>query len=527
MIEKVLDRHNELKIKKSYYESLFQELVDYFQPGSQNFTSSHVNTPWEELNRSNDVTGRDLVQKLTSHIFGTLINPATKWFTLVPEDVKRELSHDENIALEKMNAKMLKVFNYNHSNFASEAYQYLAGKIIFGTSVMHIVNNLGDDISFKTIPLSQAVVGYDHKGKVDTVSREFKLTAKQCIQHFGEENISKNMITAYEKNPEQEFTIVHCSYPDLDSKKHVEHYIDVDSKHILMERELKTFEFVASFWEKNPGDYLGQGIGALALGRLRALTSCMKEIFKSFEFANNPVKLLSDDGVLIPDILEPGQNIAGALSSMDGQRRIEMWSPTGEPAAGIQLYTVLQQELVKLFFIEDINMPVDKTRRTATEAQFLKEDRVRALIPFVSKIINTFLTPVLETVFNMLKSNGEFNDIPKSLKDVELKFEFLSPLARMLKMEDARATAQFLQLSLPMLQFDPSERHRFNWEEIIKLNREGAGAPQSILNSDEVVNQMKQAEAQQQQQAAQMQNALAASEISKNVGQANKFNGSV
>ena len=519
-VDKILDRLNALKSERSTYESEWQELAETFQPGIQSFTNE--TKPWLELNRSIDGNGKYLVQKLTAHLFGQLTNPSTKWFQFKPKDLNVQLSKGAQIELEDLNKKVLDIFNGVKGNFATECQSFYSSLVVFGLGCLYLDNKLGNDIFFRSIPLSQVYIAEDHKGNVDTIFRCFKYTAKQLIQAFGEKDVSPQVLAAYSMSPEQTFEVAHCVYPNLKAKSKKErfesHYVEVETRHIINSKMLKHFPFKVSRWEKHTGEKYGHGQGKLALSTIRALTQIRIENQKSLEFANSPIVMTSDDGVILPDEWSPGMVIQGALSSLDGVRRLETWAPTGNPQAGMQQYVQELELLNKLFFVEDITMPIDKTRRTATEASMIQQDKLRFLAPFISRIENDFLAPTVDAVFELLVDNGAFGKISKEIADLELEVEFLSPLARLLKMEDSRAEQQFLQMSLPLLQFKPELANMINFEEIIADAQIGTGAPAKILKSNEEYQQILQAQQAQMQQQMEMQNALAASQITKNVG---------
>lgn len=526
-VDKILSRLDDLKMERSNLDGEFQELADTFQPGVQSFTISSYPS-WQEANRSIDGNGKYLVQKLTSHLFGQLTNPSTKWFQFKPEkNVKTKVNEAD---LEKLTNKVLSIFNSYESNFPSECQSLYSSMVVFGSGTMYIDNRLGKDISFKSIPLSQIYFAEDHLGMVDSIFRVFKFSTKQAIQAFGKENVSKNLLKTYEQSPEEMVEILHCIYPNMESKKksdkYESYYIEVESKHILDFKYMKNFPFKIARWAKHVGEKYGHGQGKLALGTIRSLTNIRLENHKALAFSNTPIILLSDDGVVVPESWKPGTVIEGAISQMDGVRRIDTIQPAQNPQAGLTLYEKELELLGKLFFVDDLGMPIDKTRRTATEASLIDQDRLRFVAPFINRIETEFLAPTIETVLQMLEDNGELDDINPELKNIDLEIDFLSPLAKMLKMEDARATQQFLQMSLPLLQFKPEEAVRLNWDKIIKLNRIGSGAPSDVLLSDEEVDGIKQQQAAVQQQQLQMQNALNASQISKNIGQANQYNNS-
>jgi hypothetical protein len=52
---------------------------------------------------------------------------------------------------------------------------------------------------------------------IDTIYREFELSAEQIVSEFGIDNVSDKVKTALEKKPDQKFTLVQAIFP-RDSK---------------------------------------------------------------------------------------------------------------------------------------------------------------------------------------------------------------------------------------------------------------------------------------------------------------------
>lgn len=531
LINEILQRFYPLESERTKLETEWQELSDIFQPGVQNFSINQHVIPWTQNYKSIDPMGKYLCQKLVAKLFGLLTNPSLKWFQFTPvvmSSTSLVIPKTSELYLETISKTVLNVLNNVKSNFVSSIQEVYHSIIVFGPGVLYVENRGGTNIVFKSIPLSQVYISENDKGIVDTIFRKFEFSAKQAVQAFGIDNVSENVKKCYDKSPEDKFEFLHCVYPNNIAKKkqdkYVEYYIDKSNNTIVYSGTTNTFNFIVPRWTKFTGEKYGHGQGKLALPLIRSMTHIRKENHKTLEFTNNPILLESDDGVLIPDELRPGSRIQGAINSMDGTRRLETFSPTGNPQAGLQMYEIERQMLEKVFFTEDSQYPVDSTRRTATEAQFIQQDRMQFLAPFVSRIESDLLKPMLETVLAMLFENGLFPDVPQDLLDIEFDTEFLSPLARVLKMEDTRATQQFLQMSLPLVQLKPEILQMINFEEVIRDAQKGTGSPASVIKSDEEYQQTLQVIQQQQQNQLNMQSALQASEITKNVSQANRNN---
>ena len=71
-----------------------------------------------------------------------------------------------------------------------------------------------DHITFSTKHNTDIYTAKNDKGRIDTVFRKFKLSARAAIQQFGE--VSANIATTAKKDPYEEVEILHAVYPRAD-----------------------------------------------------------------------------------------------------------------------------------------------------------------------------------------------------------------------------------------------------------------------------------------------------------------------
>lgn len=516
IVDKLIANYEELKAKRRVFESEWQEIEYSYGIASQDFLGSK-SSPFSTKDKVSSY-GQLALNSLVDYLVSGLISSGTKWLNFIPVDKSLSLSYDQREAIEAISNITLKVFNSNKSKWDSVFPKFLTSMVAFGCGNVHVTNNFNYDITFNHIPLSQYYIQENSRGQVDYITRCFKLTARQAIDMFKRENLHKKIIEAYEENPNTEFMFIHCFWKDIEKGEFSEYYIDVANRKEVKYSERDYFPFIIGRWAQFDGEIYGHGQAKLAKAALRGINNIRRQTITSLEFNNMGLMLVADDGVIIPDVLSPGSKIFGGISSLDGTRRMEMLNPAGNPQAGQFLLEMEREVLDKLFYIDKISPPIDKTRRTAYESTLIQQSQMQALTRHIAKILNEGLIPLAELVFEMLRDNGVFDKYLEVLADVELEPEFLSPLARLLKMEDVRAEQQMLQMVLPLLQFNPQLSNKINFEKILEDAQVGTGAPITALRSDEDYVSRNEQQAQMQQQQMQMQNALAASEITKNVG---------
>ena len=78
--------------------------------------------------------------------------------------------------------------------------------ITFGTAAMFIEEDDDDLIKFSTRHINEVFIAENDKGRIDTIFRRFKISARAAIQKFGEK-VSSDVQGIFKKDPYQEIEI--------------------------------------------------------------------------------------------------------------------------------------------------------------------------------------------------------------------------------------------------------------------------------------------------------------------------------
>jgi hypothetical protein len=188
LVKDLLKRFGKLVTQRQTWETHWQDVSDYMMPRKADVTKKRS----QGDKRSElifDSSPLHAVELLSASLHGMLTNPATPWFSL---KFKQSDLIDEDAAnewLEDATDKMYEAFN--RSNFQQEIFELYHDLITFGTASMYIEEDEEDVVRFSTRHIGEIYISESNKGKVDTVFRKFKLTARACIQQFGENSVSK------------------------------------------------------------------------------------------------------------------------------------------------------------------------------------------------------------------------------------------------------------------------------------------------------------------------------------------------
>ena len=236
---------------------------------------------------------------------------------------------------------------------------------------------------------------------------------------------------------------------------------------------------------------------------------------KAWAKAIDPPLLVQDDGVIGRVRMTPGgisvvRNDAAIRPLQIGTN----WQITDMKEN--QLRTAIRQA----YYSDQLQLN-EGPQMTATEVQVRYELMQRLLGPTLGRFQSEFLNPLIERVFGIMLRNDALMDTPEAIEEeTNLDIEYVGPLARSQRMEEAMAIDRLYTHVFQVAQADPSVLDLVNNDAAMRAKAELLGVPKSVLRSQEDVENMREQKALQAQQQQEMMMAQQQSEIMKNQGQA-------
>ena len=161
----------------------------------------------EVLFDSTAITANNL---LAASLHGTLTSPSLPWFTLKLRDEELMNERDVQLWLEDSGRRMYDTFN--ETNFNTEVHELYLDLCSIGTGALFVEEaNEGFEkgaIHFNTLHIAEYFIQENVNGKVDTLYRKYKLTARQAIEEFGEENVGEKIIEPSKNKPDKQFNFI-------------------------------------------------------------------------------------------------------------------------------------------------------------------------------------------------------------------------------------------------------------------------------------------------------------------------------
>ena len=500
----ILKRFDRLSAQRQNWETHWQEVADYMMPRKADVTKLRSKGD-KRTELIFDSSPLQAVELLAASLHGMLTNPSTPWFSLrFKDDMENEDEAKE--WLESATETMYAAFN--RSNFQQEIFELYHDLITFGTAAMYIEEDSEDILKFSTRHINEVYIAENDKGRIDTVYRKFKISARAAIQQFGSA-VSNKVDTINAKDPYEEVEIIHAVYPRSDfnpNKKDKSNmpfesvYIEYSSGDELSVSGFREFPFVVPRYLKASHEIYGRSPAMTALPDVKMLNEMSKTTIKSAQKQVDPPLLVPDDGFILPVRTVPG----GLNFYRSGTRdRIEALNIGANTPLGLNMEEQRRNSIRNAFYVNQLMMQ-QGPQMTATEVIQRNEEKMRLLGPVLGRLQSELLKPLIDRAFAILFRKNLFRPAPQFLSGKDIEIEYVSPLAKAQKSTELQSIMRAIEIMGSLSNVAPVFDH-INMDKLVRHLADIVGVPQKILKPQNQLNAERQQAEQQQEEMQQMQ----------------------
>ncbi|MEN8291865.1 portal protein [Acinetobacter radioresistens] len=537
-VAQLCKRLQDLKAVRLPLEKHWKECYQYGAPERQQaFDGSDItNTRNNQRAELLDSTASEAVLILVSSLISGTTPANAIWFKAVPDglDDASEMTEGKRW-LEKVCHFIWT--NIHGANFDSEIFDLILDYVVAGWGVMFedIDRKANGGYVFQTWPIAECYLASTRQdGIVDTIYRQFEMTASALISEYGENKVSDAVKDAYKNNPDKRFKVLFAIEPRPDfkpsrdgrpllakKKAFATYHVEVDTKTMLKESGYDEFPCAVPRFRKIPGSVYGVGAMSTALPDAKQLNKILRDYTRSLEIGVLGMWIGADDGIFNPRTVRLGGGKIITAAATDSLKRLDAGNSIQISDEGInRLQAGIRKKLMA-----DALQPASGPNMTATEVH-VRVDLIRQQLgPLYGRSQSELLEPLLERSFGLAYRSGVFSkdkrigEAPEDLQGRSMSFKFTSPLARAQQLEDVSAIERHLLLIGQVAKDDPSVLDNIDFDAVAQVSGARLGTPPSILRTAEAIQaireqraQLQQAAAMQEQQAVatqQMTNALA------------------
>lgn len=463
---------NKLHDDKRSLNNLWQQHALNFYPERADFTSPRTlgDEDSDHLFSSYPVLAR---RELGNLIAANTRPRDTKWVSIHVDDEEADETEENRRFLEYLTDVQYKAMYDRPANFVRSTKETDHDLVTFGQGVLQIsLNTEGSGLLYRNWHLRDCAWSDNAECHIDNMHRNLKPTARQLVQLFGKK-CSKEVLKAYEKDPEKTFSCRHVVMPSrLYKFKHslskrempfTSFYVEIESETVLEEVGQNRFGYVIPRWHTVSGSQYAVSMAtSVLLPDGRTLQVMMRTLREAGENYVNPPLIAVAEAIRGDIALYPG-GVTTADRDYD-ERLGDVLRPISKDKSGfpigLDLAASLKEDIRAGFLLDKIQLPEVSKTMTATEVRRRLEEHVRASAPIFEPITEDYSEPVCSATFEILLENGVFPTefMPQGLRGKDVKFKFRTPMQAMTEQTEAQAYIDIRdQVLVPMLQIDPAQ----------------------------------------------------------------------
>ena len=499
--------------ERANFENLYEAAASFCNPSSDNIQSKRAKGQRDDVERITDV-GIKARRMFTAGMMSHLFPQGQNWIRVVPQDRDLMLSDNVTRALTSVTKKFVRAIE--DSNFYEEMGQCVDHCGYIGTTALYCEPTDRRLLNFRAHYINQFFFCENYLGEVDTVIREFKLTARQALQQFGDD--CPKAIADYANQPStssKEFVFIHIVMPrqnfvpdslEKKEKRIASYYISLTGKELVRESGFDEMPYsVARFYKTNYEKY-GRSPALEVFSTMPLINRMEVSRIRGAERVSNPPWLAPNDGSVRRISNDQGSIIywnAGNPLSKPEQLR-----PMDNVVVNDAMIQKKEEEIMDAFYVPLFNPLHNKQNMTAFESAERLNLSLQFLTPAVNRLNKYFVTPILERAFGIMLRAGAFPelDIPE-LSEQILEFDLVGKASIASRQIELFGTMTAMQQMIQIAQFKPEILDNVNADKTARFIQEVNMVPIDLQLSEEDVSNMRAEKAEMQMAQMQMQQA--------------------
>lgn len=533
-VKSILKRWEQVNRNKSQWHSHWEDLARVMLPRRMGFQSQTV----EGESRMEDVfdgTAMQAARGLANAVGGMLRPEGRRWFALRAEDDEIDETDEAKAWLADSEERLINALENPKARFRQATGESDLDLVVFGSAIMFAGEGRSlNHLLFQSVHLKDGAVFFNEEGEPEGMFRVRNLTLHQAEERFTREKLSEATRKKLENDKEDDrVRILHAITPRKDGRPDAvmaknlpfsEMWIEIDAKHEIKKGGFHEFPFIVPRWDTSSGEDYGRSPGMIALPDSNTLQAMQETMLVAGQRAADPPLFAPNDGAF-----DAINTYPGGLSYYDVETAVQV---RGNPFFPLdtgsnmpltrEMQMDMREQVFSAFFRNILNLPVDGPEMTATEVIQRKEEFIREIGPVFGRLESDYTAPMIERAFNVMLRAGAFDEIPPVLRGRSVRFSYESPVKRIRQQTEAAAAAMWAREQADRAQIWPEAADVVNVDALARFEHEAGALPHQIVNSRETVARIRQARAQQLQQAqeaAEIQSSVETMDVAASAAQ--------
>lgn len=528
------EQAQDLFSKREPLMSLLQTIAENFYPVRADFTYRHQ-LGYEYA--SNVMTSYPLLcaRDLGDQI-GSMLRPTNKqWSHMIP---KNEASEQNEVQrwLERADTAMRRAMYAPAALFSQATKQGDHDFASFGQCAISVeMNRHASDLLYRCWHLRDICWMENQDGQICFIARKWKPGARDLVRMFPGK-LDQKILDLADKKPFEEVPVMHivCEAELLDKdargKPYFSMFYDCQNEKPIETTAVFSKIYVIPRWQTVSGSqYAFSPATIVALPEARLLQAMTLTLLEAGEKAVNP-PMVATVGVVKSDI----ELFAGGRTWVDemyDERLGEALRPLNQDLRGLPLSQEMRADtrgiLQSCFYLNKLRpfTPSSDPQMTAFQAGQIVADYIRNALPLFEPMEMNYNGELCMETFGLMRRAGAFGselDMPKIIRASGVQFQFESPLHDAIKAQKGHKFLEVSQLIAQAVALDKSVVNLPDAKVALRDALDGIGAPAKWVRSEAQVEEMDKKQAQDAAAQAMLASMQTGSEISKNLGDAQK-----
>ncbi len=509
-------RLTRLKTERDNWLPEWRDLSDHIMPRAGRFNTSDVNKGQRRDKKIINPRATFAARTLAAGMHSGMTSPASPWFKLGTPDpglmqygpVKEWLYAVEKAMREVMARSNL--YNVLPTIYGEEG--------VFGTAAMAALPDERDTVRFYPFTIGSYMIANSDRQQVDTLYREFKMTARQMEQQFGKAALSSTTQTLLSTNSEAWVEVCHATEPnenrepgrkDNTNMSYQSVYWEKggDSDKLLRQSGFQEFPVMAPRWDVNGEDVYGTGPGSQCIGSTRALQLMERRKAELVEKGVRPPM-----GAPASLQVQKASILPGSITYLDdmqqGAKFAPLWDVNPAWLGQLRGEIAAEEQIADTAFFVDLFL--------------MMRQNDDLLDPCVDQVFHLMVEQSIPRWMGLLPGNPLLPPPPKEMGGLDLRIEYTSILAQAQRAVEGSAIERAIGFAgtVANIKQDPSSLDLLDTDNALREYFKVTAVPPALIRSDDAVQAIREQRAQAQQQAQMEQQLGSAIEGVKVLSQA-------
>lgn len=520
--------------KRSGVMSLWQEICQNFYPERAQFTHSHY--LGEEFASDLNSSYPLIVRRELGNAFSAMLRPREEeWFAITVE-------HEERI--DQAGKQWLE---WASGVQRKAMYDRLTQFVRATKEADHDFAAIGQAVISRELDMRQQALLYrcwhpkdvcwieSYNGTIGEVYRRWKPSVRDVCKLFPS-TVSDKIKRRLEKDPNGEVNAQHVVMPmedyetdDPKMKRYpwVSVYIDVDNKVPLQEIGSFSRIYTIPRWQTVSGSQYAYSPATICgLPDARLIQAMTLTLLEAGEMAVRPPMIGTKEAIR-GDVAIYAGGITWADAEYD-QKLGDVLRPIEQDLRGMPIghdqLRDAREMLSQAFYLNKLNLPAQTAQpMTAYEMSQRIQEYIRSALPLFEPMETEYNAALCEDTFEALMRAGAFGspqDIPSSIQGAQIRFRFESPLHQAIERKKGQQFIESKQLIDQAAALDPVNVQMLDSQTALRDALNGIGTPATWLRTEDVMQQIADKHAADQQAQTLLQNVQQTGQAAQALGQA-------